>query len=133
MDIHRTTQLNAILNPLLKQSNSAFVFEGRHHNRPLGGFSDLKTKLDAITGDAVAPWTLHDLRRTGTSLMQKLKIPFEVREACLNHKIKGVAGTYNRHDYATEKAQAFDALALEVARIVEGRAVPSNVVRLTMN
>jgi hypothetical protein len=130
MDWHRTAQLNAILEPLLAKSNSPFVFEGRHHNRPLGGFSDWKDKLDAILGDSVAPWTLHDLRRTGVSLMQRLSIPFEVREACQNHKIKGVAGTYSRHDYADEKRHAFEALAAEVDRIVSGRKV-SNVVPLT--
>jgi hypothetical protein len=33
-------------------------------------------------------------------MMQRLGISFEVREACLNHTIKGVAGTYNRYAYA---------------------------------
>lgn len=134
MDIHRTTQLNAVLAgvPRIVRDGleSPFVFEGRRHNRPLGGFSDLKMKLDAITGDAVAPWTLHDLRRTGTTLMQQLKIPFEVREACLNHTIKGVSGVYNRHDYAAEKRKAFEALAAKVLRIVAGKEV-SNVVPMT--
>lgn len=130
MDIARTAQLNAILEPLLAKSNSPFVFEGRHHNRPIGGFSDWKDKLDAITGDSVPPWSLHDLRRTGVSLMQRLGIPFEVREACQNHKIKGVAGTYSRHDYADEKCHAFEALAAEVDRIVTDQKV-SNVVPMT--
>jgi integrase len=121
--------LNAVIEPLLKRSNSPFVFEGRHHNRPIGGFSDWKEKLDAAIGEGVAPWSLHDLRRTGVSLMQRLGIPFEVREACQNHKIKGVAGTYNRHDYADEKRHAFEALACEIDRIVSGRKT-SNVVRL---
>ncbi len=133
MDIHRTAQLNAVLAsvPYTVRDGveSPFVFEGRHHNRPLGGFSDWKTKLDAITGNAVAPWTLHDLRRTGATLMQQLKIPFEVREACLNHTIKGVSGVYNRHDYAKEKVAAFQALARKIDLIVAGKEA-SNVVPL---
>ncbi|WP_027514878.1 integrase arm-type DNA-binding domain-containing protein [Bradyrhizobium sp. WSM1417] len=119
-EIARTPLLNDVLASVKRGDDTAFVFEGRHHNRPIGGFSDLKQKLDALTGDAVAPWTLHDLRRTGTSVMQRLGIPFEVREACCNHTIKGVAGVYNRHDYSNEKRQAFEALAAEVARIVNG-------------
>lgn len=126
MDWHRTTQLNALLKPLLEKSNSPFVFEGRHHDRPLGGFSDLKAKLDAITGDAVAHWTLHDLRRTSRSLMQRLKIPLEVRRACSNHVTRGVDGTYDREQFAAEKVGAFEALAAEVDRIVtDGDAVPT--------
>lgn len=127
MDWHRTTQLNAILKPLLDRSNSPFVFEGRHHDRPIGGFSDWKAKLDAVTGDVVAHWTLHDLRRTSRSLMQRLKIPLEVRRACSNHVTRGVDGTYDREQYAAEKVQAFEALAREVDRIVTGRA-ESNVI-----
>ena len=130
MDWHRTTQLNAILKPLLEKSNSPFVFEGRHHGRPLGGFSDLKAKLDVITGDAIAHWTLHDLRRTSRSLMQRLKISLEVRRACSNHVTRGVDGTYDREQYAAEKVQAFEALAREIDRIVND-AGASNVVPLT--
>lgn len=133
LDIHCTAALNAVLAsvPCVMRDGveSPFVFEGRHHNRPLGGFSDLKTALDKATGDAVAPWTLHDLRRTGATIMQRLGIPFEVREACLNHTIKGVAGVYSRHDFADQKRHAFEALAAEVARIVDGRET-SNVVPL---
>jgi hypothetical protein len=61
--------------------------------------------------------------------MQRLGIPFEVREACCNHTIKGVAGIYNRHDYADEKRYAFEALAAELARIVSDET-DTNVVAL---
>ena len=135
MDIVRTAALNAVLASVPRTVRdgveSPFVFEGRHHNRPLGGFSDLKTKLDAATGDAVAPWTLHDLRRTSTSLLQRLGIAAEVRRACANQSTSdGVGRVYDRHAYAAEKRHAFEALAAEVLRIVEGREV-SNVVPMT--
>jgi integrase len=38
-------------------------------NRPLGGFSKFKTAFDKASG--VSAWTLHDLRRTGRSLMSR--------------------------------------------------------------
>lgn len=131
MDIHRTAALNAVLDSV--PGEGPFVFEGRHRNKPIGGFSDLKTRLDEAIGEGMASWTLHDLRRTGATMMQRLGIRPEVIDACQNHLPQGIKRVYQRHQYTTEKAQAFDALALEVARIVEGRAVPSNVVRLTMN
>ncbi|MCK1284062.1 integrase family protein [Bradyrhizobium sp. 44] len=129
MDWHRTPQLNAVIDPLLKRSNSPFVFEGRHHNRPMGGFSDLKAKLDAITGDAVAHWTLHDLRRTSRSLMQRLGVPLEVRRACSNHAAGGIDGVYDRHAFDVEKAEAFQKLADQIDRIVSRQS--SKVVPLT--
>ncbi len=130
-DIHCTAQLNAILEPLLAKSNSPFVFEGRRHDRPLGGFSKLKKHLDKITGEAVAHWTLHDARRTANTMMQGLGIAKEVRDACTNHiggKTK-VDKTYDRFAYAAERVQAFEALAREIDRIVTG-ADASNVVPL---
>ena len=66
--------------------------------------------------------------------MQRLGVSFEVREACLNHALKGVGGIYGRHDYAKEKAAAFEKLAAEVLRIVrEGRDVKSNIVPLRIS
>lgn len=119
LDIHRTEAFNAVLASVPVVDNGCeYVFEGRHHCKPLGGFSDLKAKLDAITGDAVAPYTLHDLRRSGATMMQHLKIRKEVIDACQNHKMQGVSATYLRYGYADEKREAFEKLAAKVLRIV---------------
>jgi integrase len=65
-------------------------------------------------------WTLHDLRRTARSLMSRAGVPTDHAERCLGHVIGGVRGVYDRHEYHREKAQAFEALAGEIARIVGG-------------
>jgi hypothetical protein len=39
-------------------------------------------------------------------------------ERCLGHGIPGVRGIYDRHEYFEEKAQAFEALAAQVQRIM---------------
>jgi integrase len=55
------------------------------------------------------PFTLHDIRRTVATGMQRLGIAPHITEAVLNHKsgvIKGVAAVYARHDYADEKRKA---------------------------
>lgn len=56
-------------------------------------------------------FTVHDLRRTCRSLLASLGIPGHVAERCLNHKLKGVEGVYNRHDYFDERQQALTQLA----------------------
>ena len=56
-------------------------------------------------------FTIHDLRRTCRSLLAELGIGNDIAERCLNHKIKGVAGVYNRYDYLEERRSALSTLA----------------------
>jgi integrase len=84
---------------------------------PLGGFSKPKERLDAICG--VKDWTLHDLRRTARSLLSRAGISSDIAERCLGHVMPGVRGVYDRHEYHEEKKRAFEALAAQIARIVD--------------
>lgn len=64
-------------------------------------------------GDVDVPnWRLHDIRRTGATHLQSLRVPVEVTESVLNHisgTRAGVAGIYNRYRYDDEKRTALDA------------------------
>lgn len=56
-------------------------------------------------------WTPHDLRRTGSTLMQSLGVPEHIRERCLNHVVGGKIGRiYGRYEFAAEKRQAWTQL-----------------------
>jgi integrase len=60
----------------------------------------------------VLNWRLHDIRRTGATHLQSLRVPVEVTESVLNHisgTRAGVAGIYNRYKYDDEKRTALDA------------------------
>jgi integrase len=112
----------------------AFSTNGRS---PISGFSKFKADLDkavlADGGAPVAPWTLHDLRRTTATSMAGLGIAPHVVEAVLNHKsgtIKGVAAVYNKYSYSAEKKHALDAWAAEVEALVSGQEQAKNVVEL---
>lgn len=63
-------------------------------------------------------FTVHDLRRTCRSLLASLGVPGHVAERCLNHKLKGVEGIYNRHDYFDERKEALNQLAQKLAPII---------------
>jgi hypothetical protein len=79
------------------------------------------------------PWNVHDLRRTVATGLQRLGVRLEVTEAVLNHisgSRGGIAGVYQRHDWAAEKRAALDAWAAHVAAIVKGQASSGNVVVL---
>jgi integrase len=79
-------------------------------------------------GKPLAPWTLHDLRRTAATGMADIGIQPHVVEAVLNHisgSKRGVAGVYNRSTYAPEKKRALNKWADRVQDIITGK--PSNV------
>jgi integrase len=114
---------------------------------PFAGWSKAKRALDKAILDArakaagaasVSPaplgqWNVHDLRRTVATGFQRLGVRLEVTEAVLNHisgSRGGIAGVYQRHDWAAEKRAALDAWATHVRSIVEGSADGTNVVKM---
>lgn len=104
---------------------------------PISGFSKAKRMLDeqiAELGEGKQPshWRVHDLRRTVATGLQRLGVRFEVTEAVLNHisgAKGGIAGVYQRHDWAEEKRAALDAWANYLAHLLEDTD-QINVVRL---
>jgi integrase len=80
-----------------------------------------KEKLDAACG--VTGWTIHDLRRTVATGLQRHGVPLPVTESVLGHQggsRSGIVGIYQRHDYAPEKASALEAWGAHVMALVEG-------------
>jgi integrase len=134
--------------PRIGDKMRGFVFTTTG-NSAVSGFSRFKTSIDEtvlelskeqaeLRGDdpakveALAPWILHDLRRTVATNLQKLGVKLEVTEAVLNHVSgtrAGVVGLYQRHDYRDEKRQALDAWARHLGAIIDGEG-PADIVRL---
>ncbi|QEL56599.1 tyrosine-type recombinase/integrase [Chromobacterium paludis] len=77
----------------------------------------------------VADFTVHDLRRTARTHLAELGIDPVVAERCLNHKIKGVEGIYNRHDYFNERRDALNKWAGLLNALDKGE--PYNVTSIT--
>ena len=106
-------------------------------SKPFSGWSKSKSALDGAVagahGASLAPWSVHDLRRTVATGLQRLGVRLEVTEAVLNHisgSRAGIAGVYQRHDWAAEKRAALDAWAAYVIAAAEGRSATGNVVTL---
>jgi integrase len=116
----------------------------------VSGFSRAKRRLDAkmeelAREDAedaggepdkvlLAPWRLHDARRTLATGLQRLGVRFEVTEAVLNHRggasRSGVAAVYQRHGWGPEKRAALDAWAEHCDRVLRPVEHNRNVVSL---
>ena len=67
------------------------------------------------------------------AILNLLGVRLEVTEAVLNHvsgSRAGIAGVYQRHDWAAEKRAALNAWATHVRSIVEGSIDGTNVVKM---
>jgi integrase len=117
---------------------SEFVFPSSS-GTAFTGFGKSKAALDAAVLNAMRKaggkgvksmphWTLHDLRRTAKTLMQRAGVRPDISERVLGHVIQGVAGVYDRHGYVEEKREALEKLAEMVDRIINPS--PSNVAKL---
>jgi integrase len=91
---------------------------------PVSGWSRVKARLDVRMAElakaTVPPFTIHDLRRTVATGLQRLGVKLEVTEALLNHisgARAGIVGVYQRHQYAEEKRAALEAWSAHVDRI----------------
>lgn len=105
---------------------------------PVSGHSGAKRRLDAAIAeivkaerhDSLAPWRVHDLRRTVATGFQRLGVRFEVTEAVLNHVSGargGIAGIYQQHDWADEKRAALVAWAAHLSGLTRPRAVQAEM------
>src|SRR5262245_52220126 len=88
-------------------------------NGPLRSFHGPRDALKAKL-NFEEDWRLHDLRRTARSLLSRAGITSRVAERVMGHAIVGVEGTYDRHEYREEKAQALRQLASLIEFIVTG-------------
>jgi integrase len=105
-----------------------FTTNGR---TPVSGFSKAKKALDAemakIAGQPMEPWCVHDLRRTFSTILNEspedggLGIAPHIVEALLNHAKSGVAGTYNKAAYLSEKRAALARWAVHIEGLVSDR------------
>jgi integrase len=124
--------LNALaldmLSALPERPAAGLVFSVTGKSAP-SGWSKAKARLDALmighleTGQSLVGWRTHDLRRTVATGLQRLGVRFEVTEAVLNHVSgarAGVAGVYQRHNWAPEKRQALDRWGQAVHALVSG-------------
>lgn len=104
---------------------------------PVSGFSKIKARLDKaisalIVADAIAaggdpdkakpiaPWRLHDLRRTVATGLQRRGVTLDVIEKTLNHVSgvsSGIVGVYQVYDFKKERQEALAGWAEHVTQV----------------
>lgn len=104
-------QVQAILRGMPQGLLGPYLLSTAGGTVPVSGFSKAKAGLDALVmeemdGVEVAPWVVHDLRRSMATHMERLGVLPHVIEACLGHALRGVAGTYRHYNHLEEKRTA---------------------------
>lgn len=65
----------------------------------------------ALQGQDIPAFTIHDLRRTASTLLHEAGWSSDVVEKALNHTVGGVRGVYNRAEYSTQRRSMLQAWA----------------------
>jgi integrase len=118
--------------PLPARPKAGSLVFGILGGNPITTHSWVKRQLDAKIGEArskayveagasdpepVAPWVLHDFRRSGVTWLAGAGFPPHVADKLLNHvqgTIKGVAAVYQRGEFLEERKRALEAWAAHV-------------------
>jgi len=112
----------SILDEARKSKAGQYVFSV-HGSRPVSGWSGSKVRLGALAGAELPAWRLHDLRRTTSTNLARLRVERLVISKILNHAEGGVTKAYDRYAYLPEKRKALDAWGARLEAIVAGETV----------
>lgn len=123
----------AIIETQPRLAGNPYVFPAdKRKGKHFDSFSQRKSELDALLPKHMrteeGKWVLHDLRRTAKTRMSKIKVDRLHSELALGHEIKGVEGTYDRHDYFEEMSAALDRLAAHIDGVLNPSPGANNVV-----
>ena len=129
-DVPMSKPVQTILERRRKEASGerTFVFGNGQHG--FSGFSRAKRGLDQRAG--VTGWTLHDLRRFGSSTMnaEGIALP-QVIEACLGHVVGSrVSRHYNWANYQEQVRVALDLWGDRIERLRSGELRPAKVLAL---
>ena len=101
---------------------SEWVLPGRSGLEKPFAHNALNKAMDGINF-AIEPFTVHDLRRTGSTRLHEAGFNSDVIEKALNHTIGGVRGVYNRAEYAEQRHEMLQFWAGYVDDLMHERKV----------
>ncbi len=85
------------------------------------GDATINAALYRLQSD-LAPFTVHDLRRTCRTHLAALGVEPHIAELCLNHKLQGLTAVYDVHDYFDERRAALESWAAVLSACEAGDA-----------
>lgn len=104
-DIYMSSQVKSILKELKELAGDSFyILPGRIPAKPISR-TVFNTALNAVLRkmEGFGHFTVHDLRRTAASRLNDLGYESDIIEKCLNHKMLGIRGIYNKAIYEDQR------------------------------
>lgn len=105
---------------LSTNTTSQPLFPARIGGETFSGFSQSKKNLDKLLN--IAPWTLHDLRRTFATKLAELGVAPHIIEKLINHQtgtLSPIAKIYNRANYMTEMRAAVELWEARLCKLLD--------------
>lgn len=115
----------------LPRFEEEFLFSTSGGRRPLGGFSKMKSRLDAtinhrrtkVGRQPMVHWVLHDLRRTvRTRLTSDLDVDAFTAERVIGHALPGLHGVYDQGAHRNQKRAALEKWEAHLLAIVDPKS-----------
>ena len=98
-----------------------FVFTSTRGLNALDGWENAKRRVDSFLKKPIAPWRIHDLRRTMATQMRSLGVDRLIVSKLLNHAEAGITKTYDRYAADPEKAAAMERWSDRLKEIISGK------------
>ncbi|HBM2945031.1 TPA: tyrosine-type recombinase/integrase [Klebsiella michiganensis] len=105
---------------------SDYLLPGRYStskplsNAALNSVIDRAVAAALDTGENLQPLTVHDLRRTASTLLHEAGFPSDWIEKALAHEQKGVRAVYNKAEYSRQRAYMLQQWANMVDTWIDG-------------
>jgi integrase len=103
-----------------------FLFSTTFGKKPTNGFSKAKRRLDAAMsetlGKPVAPFVIHDIRRTVRTHLSALPIPQHICERIIGHAQPGLIQVYDRWSHLEEKRHGLELWEARLRDILTAKA-----------
>lgn len=105
-DVYMSSQVIAILNELKSLAGaSQYILPGRTPDKTISRVvfnMAVNATLKRLPNE-FGHLTVHDLRRTAASQLNNLGYNSDIIEKCLNHKMLGIRGVYNKAEYEDQR------------------------------
>jgi integrase len=123
-----TSYVVALLETLPRFKSGDHLFSFTHGTTPMTGHSAAKERLDKLMlaelrkkkpAATLAPFVIHDLRRTVRTRLSALRVSDTVSEMVIGHGRRGLQRVYDQHKFVDEMREALDAWNMRLRAIVE--------------
>ena len=104
-------------------ADSEFVLPDSSGSKPKSHNAMNRALNTLIAATGLSPFTVHDLRRTGATLLHENGYHSDIVEKALNHTIPGVRGVYNRTAYAAQRRDMLQFWANYLDQQADGKVV----------